>query len=903
MSQNLVLLVAPPGPADGVIESLADWSAAGLVSTFAVVDPSAMQAGAVPAVVIVDGKRTGMPLDAAVTAQRWGRVRLCVLVPAVGESPAASSRIEHAVHEVVLRTGAVTRVELLRCVITRPKSGIGRGEFAREGWHNLLIAPEESRGPGRGHTLLRSATDPVEIGPDAAAAVAGVTGLWTGLPDAPLDDVAPDPGRTMRLVRSFHRRLDASEVADQVRHEVINATEVPRPRFHGTQAVYIDDAAMATQDMAMAVLRKHAAQFRGARVQPAATPTERVGVGQALKMLFSFIWASITLAPMKWYSMIVGNVSAAAARGAQSLVFGSDASAFNVVTKGELASGTADWQDIARASANLEQALEGGGPRHHESAGDFSATWRDYLDVGLTLMDAGDRAHALPPIQVGTERGVLRSPSLVAPAPADAFTAIPPRVANAVKISAVRPGDPLGTHTLQQRLLQLSNQPSLAREVDQTLRDLAAWQQQHQDSYAARTGALVGKQMMDTTEEVRSLMARVAQPPQVDLDTGTAQRQRTIAAWMRAVLIVFLVTLIGFVVGGARGWIGWWPASIGMGINLLLWAVTSLVLFLLSQRELFRDLHRRKVAVSQAQADAENLRIATRDLRRQTEAYGQLQEWTRILGVVVHEPFGRSGGQRERVTELESGLPLSAQIGFAQAEPQARGEVVAHLRRSVFIPGWLSAPWEKALADAGRRLGPQAFDLSEDPRRMFGQRAGVSESWLTRWSAMLENEGVGEVAAEELWQRVLHELSDGPTDLRQRLITGVRVTGQQEPSSVEEFLSGLLTEPHDQRRFDERVLSRDAQLANRAVVVGRWPRSVADGLSRAVVLVELSAGFAEYELDLTGASAPPSAADPTVGWQEATPAVPATQPGPPPAEPPTAPPPPPAMPGGAEWVF
>ncbi|NLT31436.1 MAG: hypothetical protein GXX86_13480 [Propionibacterium sp.] len=900
MSDSLVVLVAPPGPADGVVETLVDWSAAGLVAPFAVVDPSSMGSGMIAATVVDRGHRAGMGLDDAVTVRAWQRVRLCVLVPALGEAPSASARIEHAVHEVVLRTGAVPRVELLRCLITRPASGTGRGEFAREGWHNLLLAPEESRGPGRGQTRLDPATDPVTIGPDAAAAIAGVTGLWAGLDQAPLDGVAPDPGRTVRLVRSFHRRLDAREVADRVRHEVINTGEVPRPRLHGSQAVYIDDSAMATHDMAMAVLRKHAPLFRGQRVQPAATPTEKVGVGRALSMLFSFIWASITLAPMKWYSMVVGNVSAAAARGTQALVFGSDPSAYNVVAKGELASGDADWQDIARASADLETALVGGGPRRHEASGDFSGVWRDYVEVGLTLIDAGDRSHALPPVQVGTERGVLRHPALVAPSPGDAFTAIPPRVANAVRITTVRAGDPLGTHTLQQRLLALSNQPSLAREVDQTLRDLAAWQQQHHNSYAARTGALLGKQLMDTSDEVRTLMSNVSRAAPVDLDTGTAERQKSIAAWMRAVLIVFLVSVAALILGGARDWLNWLPAGIGIGINLVLWAVSSMVLFLLSQRELFRDLHRRKVAVSQAEADRENLRIATRDLRRQTEAYGQLQEWTRVLGVVVHEPFGRSGGQQGRVAALESGLPLNAQVGFAVPEPQSTGEVVAHLRRTVFVPGWLSAPWERALTDAGGRLGPQAFDLSEDPRRMFGQRAGVSESWLTRWSALLERDGVGEAAADELWHRVLDELGQGSADLRRRLISTVRVVGQRDPVPVSDFLGGLDEDTDHGRRFDERVLSREAQLADRARVATRWPRRVNDGLSSAVVLTELSAGIAEYDIDLTGASATPTAPVST-DWAEPAPATPEH---PTPGDPtPTRTTPTPQMPGGSGMVF
>ncbi|MDO5683576.1 MAG: hypothetical protein Q4G46_12225, partial [Propionibacteriaceae bacterium] len=720
---SLVVLVCPPGPLTAIGDVLADWSTADLVQPFLWVETSAWATGSrprgrTPALVIHGGRSSGTTVEETLTASRFDRVRLVVLVPAFGGAQGVPGAVEHEIHQAVLGTSAVPTVDLIRLVVTRPDSGPIAADLAREGWHNLIIAPEESRGPGLGHSVLHPSTDPIEIAPAAAAGLAGVVGLWHDVEQGPLDDQRPPFGRTMRLVRSFYRGLDASAVSDHVRTGVLALDDgVPLPRQHGSLAVYIDDTEMATTDMARAVLTRHAGLFRGERKSPAPVDATKVGVGQAIKWLFQFIGASVRMAPESWYSMVFGNVGAAIANRTQQAVFGADPSAYAVVAQGQLAAGGADWSEVGRASASLNKQLDAGAPRAHEIAGDFSAVWADYVGSGLTLLDAGERTYSA--IKVGTERGVLRRVDDCAPGPDEAFL-VPGRIAAAINITDVRAADPLGQHTFAARLRQLAAQPSLARDADATFRQFETWKQRHGGSYAARTGTMLADQLMSVSQEVQHLVSRVANPGTVDpTGQGTLARQKRIAAWMRTLLFVLVGLLVLLGVGLGIGLITWWGALAAAGAGVVGWLIGSFVLFAQGQRELFQDLNRRRAELSQAEADQDNLRLAMRDLARQTEAYGQFLEWTRVLGAVTHAPFGDVASSAADSGMIAAGLPANAQVGRAEVDEDAAAEVISLMRRDFYQVGWLSGPWEATLADAGARLGVKAQDLTADPRRMF----------------------------------------------------------------------------------------------------------------------------------------------------------------------------------------
>lgn len=852
---SLVVLACPPGPLTAVGDALMDWSATDLLHPFLLVETSVWNQGAparghTPGLLVAGGRAVGTSVEHLLTTQRFDRVRLVVLVPALAGSEGIPSDTEHSIHQAILGTSAVGAVELLRVVVTRPDSGPVAADLAREGWHNLIIAPEESRGPGLGHTVLPASTDPIEVAPDVAACLAGVSGMWKDLDGAPLDGLQAPFGRTLRLVRSWYRNLDASAVADEVRAGLLALDDgVPLPRQHGTQAVYIDDNRRAADEMASNVLNRNAGMLIGERIPPVAVEAKKIAVWDAIKMFFGFLGASLRNAPERWYSLVFGDVASAVAAKVQQATFGADPSQYAVVADGHLSGGASDWREYTAAAGQLDQHLHQSGPRPHEIAGNFGAIWQDYVDSGLTLIDAGERGRTIP-IQVGTERGVLRRISDCVPSPSEAFQ-VPPLLQSAVGgITDVRAADPIGQHTLTQRLIRLSSQPNLARTAETVRRDLESWQQQTRHSYAAHTGEKLARVFLNTSDEVMSLMRKHRTDGEVELSGVARARQRAIAAWMRGILFTLLGVMLVLGVSLGVGILTWWGALIGAVVGVLVWLGGSGVLFALGQREMFRDLNARRAAMSQAEADAANLRTAVRDLHRQGEAYGQFLEWTRVLGAFLHAPFGDTavaGGDSGVIAE---GLPLNTRVGRAEVNPDATAEVVAMMRRDVYHAGWLTIPWQATLHNAGARLGNRAQDLNADPRLMFGQRAKVSESYLTPWADILERDGVGTASGEQHWREALKRL--GQPDYRSRLVSQVIVpstSGQSVAMSEQEFMAGV-GDPSSQGKFDSGVLAREARLEGRDDVVQAWPLESQQGLDRKAVLVQLGDGLPDYTFDL-----------------------------------------------------
>lgn len=849
---SLVICLAPSGPASGVAAALADWSAAGLLAPYLWVEPAAVQPGSatVPALQCHQGRHAGSSIQQTLTQQRYDRVRLVSIVPAVGGSPTTDPAVEQAVLQAVLGTGAVSQAQadLLRLIVTRPDSGPVGGDVVREGWHNIICAPESSAGPDLGHQTLPPSTDPVELGAPAAAVIASVAGLWLGQEVGPLDGTPAPFGRTLRLARSWHRDLDARALEDEVQRRLLAIDgAVPQPRQQGGQPVFIDDAPAACQDMAHTVLRRHAGLFRSERISPRPVDATRIGMGEAVKKLGGFIRLTLGQAPTKWYSLMLGSAPDRAAERMQSLVFGEDPSSFAVVADGGLLSGTSDWQQVSEAAGNLDQIATG--PRAHQSAGDFTNVWSDFMASGLTLIDGGDRGQNQP-VMVGNERGVLRTMSDCAPAPEEWFTAIPSRVRNNIGIGRVQAADSLGIHTLRERLAGLAGHPSLSVEAEETRRQLDGWQEQHSHSYAAQTGSMLSQQLLSTSREVRDLVAGMRQGPAEDsISANTQARQRRIGVWMRVLTIAMFALILLTVLGAATSVVTWmavlWISLTSIG----LWFGGSLGLYLIGQRDLFADLNRRRQATSQAEANQHNLKAALRDLHRLGEGYGQFLEWTRVLGVVLHEPFGREVVARPVQPLIDSGLPPSVGIARVEVDEAATDEVVELLRRELFTVGWLGTPWQATMSEAGRRLGPAGRDLEQNPALLFAQRARVGESLLTQWADRLEAEGVGSSGAHQLWHSAMQRLVH--PDYAGRLVTQVRRGGSEELQPVEEFLRGIGGEQRrGTGRFDTVLLSRELRQSDANEVEINWPLERSMGLGRRGELVQLGKALTEYSFDL-----------------------------------------------------
>jgi len=245
------VFVAPRGPASGVLDVLQDLSAAGLLQPFLWVDAATIEGlgtgrSELAALEVRGGRQMGTTVQTVLSNNRFQRLRVCVLVPLLGDASSVSSAAEQQVAELVSSSSGASGLTRIRCAFTRPHSGAGTGVAARDGWHNIVVAPEDAQGPGFGHTLLPPSADPVDIGRHVAPVVASLAGLWAAVDHAPLDDEPVLPGDTVRVARSFYRGLDAASVEHELRTRFLSTEHgLPLPRLQGASVIYIDDVPLA----------------------------------------------------------------------------------------------------------------------------------------------------------------------------------------------------------------------------------------------------------------------------------------------------------------------------------------------------------------------------------------------------------------------------------------------------------------------------------------------------------------------------------------------------------------------------------------------------------------------------------------------------------------------------------
>lgn len=865
------MFVAPRGPASGVLDVLQDLSAAGLLQPFLWVDAAAIEGlgtgrSELGALEVRGGRQMGTTVQTVLSNNRFQRLRVCVLVPLLGDASSVSSAAEQQVAELVSSSSGASGLTRIRCAFTRPNSGAGTGVAARDGWHNIVVAPEDAQGPGFGHTLLPPSADPVDIGRHVAPVVASLAGLWAAVDHAPLDDEPVLPGDTVRVARSFYRGLDAASVEHELRTRFLSTEHgLPLPRLQGASVIYIDDVALAGRSMSNALWTTHSAVLKGPRVRAESAPPTPLTIGMALHMLFGFIGAAIKNAPAQWYSAAVGKVSSSVASAVQGLVFGSAPSAYSVVTSGVTEQGTpVDWRQLSAASEQISDLLlDPGEARTHQSRADLSAVWRDYAAGALTLCDGGARSPNMPAVQIGPDRGVLRSGADCVPPSTERFAELPGHLAAAVGVPSVQATDVLGIYALEQRLQHSQRDPALALDAGRAGQALAEWKSRHQRSYAVQVGTVIGSYLYGTRQEVESLLQelRAAATP-VQPSSEAAARQRLLATLIKVFFGVYVVTVAA---ASVLFFNTTWTAISGLslkfylwtiGIATLLWIVATLITFIQGQRELFAELNRRRDAMAAAEAAKTNLRQALKDLCRLGDAYGQYLSWSQALGAVLDSPLGAAPPPLAGSVRIAGGLPRGTQLGVAEPREQLVADAAGTLRQDMFTVGWLTRPWDSAIGAAGMRLGQHGQELRDNPSALLSMPgAGPRFSPLQAWADLLVTEGTGVEIGGELWA-MAHRALQGPrAGLATQLLSAVRSTGTQthEVMDLPTFMSGVdqPAQPEHQQRFDDALFTPQARTAGRSRVDRSAGNQSRRGLSTAAVLTQLTEGLPCYDLGLT----------------------------------------------------
>ena len=813
----LTVFLAPPGPACGVLDVLADLSGVGLVAPFVWVTD-----GTAPVVTVEAGRRRGSALHEAVIDRRTSAVRLCVVVPA-GGGPVVTVGAELDAHEVLRAHTGLTRITRVRAVVARPGDVVPPVAVARDGWHNVVVAPEDSRGPGLGHGLLPGGeVHPVELGRHAAPVLAGLLGLWTGAPGCLLDETQLPPEPAVRLVRGFHRRVEATELAVDLRTRVLDVAELPLPWHQGTAAVPVTDVPDVCRWAAQQVWRQHP-EVLGTPRPPIPGPRPvAVSWRDSLRWFFRVLGNAVRRFPRDLADGIVNHTSRAVAATVQQAVFGRG-SAYEVVVNGITGRGPLGAEDIATASRRLGAEL-GAGPIRQQADVDLGPLWSDMADGALTLLDGGDRA-AVPPVQRGAQRGVLRRAADAAPGPGHEF-AVPPRLVPRLGTSSVHAADHLGVHVLRAGLLHVAHDPrdrNLAHEADRARVELERWYDGHRHGFVAQMGEQLGVKLVEVAQEIVDLAAQLR-----DADAGQdglGQRVRGLYQRIRLVLGIVAVLLVAAAVLGATGFVEW-PTAAAVGGGVLAAGLAGcIVAYALEQRRLFQEVHRLRELQTRLEHVRAHLGQALVDLRRLSLAYLGFLPWARALGAVLAAPFGPPAAPAAAPPRIRRGLPRSTRLADVVVDPRSTGDAARVLRRSLFATGWLTGPWTAALAAA------------RDPEGVL--RPG----WEQRVAAR------GSAAGDPAWDAALALLDAPGGTLRDELLA--RVCGVEEGGPAEEHLADFLAgidRPRVGGWFDAEHLQPGVRGSDPAQVDLELVQLVRAGMGVRAVLVQLGGATTAQDL-------------------------------------------------------
>lgn len=834
----LDVVVAPDARFDAVREVLADWRAAGWVRDHCwtvSADPSH------PVLRVTGAGVAGRDLAGIAATERFERVHLVYLAWLEDDGS------DRGFADLVGQAFGATPVTRIHALFAGADDAPRFSHAAVGGWHTVVIAPEDGAGPQNAGLEVR---DTVAGAAAIASSLAGILGLWTGHERSPLDAEHVPADGSVRLVRSYMRRLAAHDVETSLRRQVLTLGDrLPLPVHAGTPTVRIEDVGLASRTMAQQFWERHRGMLRGPREAVRAAPPKAIGAGDALRLFFSFLGAALRNAPRRWLQSTLNSVRARTAAVVQDVVYGSGDSAYSVVVGGMTADGRpASWVEQRDVSERLAKALEHRVPVQHHALDDTAVLWQDYVDGALTLADAGERVPAMPPVTIGTRRGVMPGVADIVPGPEARFSDVSPAVTASIGSAQVEAYDLLGSVVLRDRLRRAAGESSIGMPAAEAAHRLEEWRARYSGAYAVQVGGGIAAALSGLHEEVRTILGRLKRASETE-DSAAAMQKRqarltrvlqVLAGMALIVIAVVVVLLVAAVVSVLA-------AVITILVVVIAWAASSLGAFVQGQRALFALLNERARLVSQQDVDERNLVLALRDVRRVSDLYEQFLLWSEIIGTFLAEPLGRPGAMQAAPTAELEGLPLSVVSAVAVPGEDRIGLVANELRREVFGAGWLSGPWAAVLADAPALLGARGGELRDRPEAVYQQR-GDAEGLLVPWLEALADRGTPATAGEAVWGRAAQVL-DRPdrAALRDQLVGTVRRSdGVEQP--VAQFLADTDEGAAMSGRFSDTLLS-SAAIADRRTAVGTGRvDEVRSGLGVERVLVQLSVAIPEYEL-------------------------------------------------------
>ncbi|MDR0849101.1 MAG: hypothetical protein LBN10_08730 [Propionibacteriaceae bacterium] len=846
---HLAILIGAPGPADGIVDILQDLSAVGLITPWVWISADELPASEqntasqqksppVPAWLIAEGCRKRLPSLTAYLSSLGGRAPERYLVGAVW---AVSSRatdvdrkaVEHLIRSLSVASGSA-RIDRVRLILADQQSAVAadrpQGAEDSPAWnsyHNLLVEPVDLSGPAE-HAVSDQWAPPPDastLGRRAAPVVASVFGLWTGGDPAVLPERSAN--HTLRIVRSFHRRIDATTLEADLRAKVFETTDtLPTPQSMRAGEECVNDP-QAVASMAEQVMAAHPRVFVGDALPDLSEPEGGlISAWERIKFFAGFWWRSTLSLPGTFMESVRSSwYGAAAWTVKQALDTPESRDTYYAGSYLEDGSPLA-WQERVRAVDRAMTQVDlpaldanGSGARATETS---SQLWQDIEGAVLTLADGMDRA--FPASRDGIRRSFVAGTADIAPGPETGFAVPSPWNRSVeqggISVERIGPASALLAEDATRRLRAMADQRG-DDEARQVANRIEQWWEHQKQSFLGRLADRLKERFL-TLERLSNDVGPDLSLEPFDFEAAVRRSRRV----LRGILIATVVIALGLsqVTLGPE-FLQWFPwpwspildtktgAEAILGV-LAAGLVASFGAFTYWQRKIFQALKqiRRRDFITPRLAQR-RFHVAS-ELRLVADASARLTSWAMVWGELLARPFGHDlGAVPGYSTESADNLPDAVKFAKAVVSPRVVAAAVTPVRNYLFRVGWLSGPAEALRREVGYYIidqGPRILERDQflrtdraDELVIIGGQLGHEDSalmqrgeeafyglsfddWTTqsalpRWAGSVVKWGVPPNGAAELWKRcfVIPELG------QQSWAAGGGLAAQPGPLSVD----------------------------------------------------------------------------------------------------------------------
>lgn len=826
------------------VDVLADWQSIGVIDEVFVISAADSGNTQLPALRI-NGGRTARVALATELAGRHDVTAFRLALLSVPDRAMLTETQAVELRTLVERAAPRGVVSCLNVVAARPGVDYDVAAHTWLGWHNILLAPENSASPSAGLSLIGT-EGPLPV-THTMAAVCSLLGLFAGHRDGRFDGRDYLPDARVVVARGFTRFLAADAVERELLARVADVRErYPVPLYAGNQVLVATDEAAVATGSADVLWQAHGDLHARPRREPQPPPRMVIGAWEALRRFFVFLGYALRNAPGAYLRSLAHRINQRSAAAVQGFVFGQGDSTFAVAVNGVRADGRpVGFEEMDSALDTMTRQAAGRAVQHQPS--DLARFWQEFMAGALSLLDAGTRTGPVEPLTVGSSRAVLSSPEHVV---AGAGFTLTNNLAGHLPDWQLAPGDVLRGGQLAVQLDQLGrDHPHLAAEAAHAQHGLQGWLAAAERTYAGRLGGLLTRDLLSSVRDIiryNELLAGLAAPTPPPDDGQRALSRILLGILGGAVLLLVLTVVLAVAIP-----FKWWVTVIICLVIVTAWLVTSVLVFVNRQRQYFEELHRREHRGLAEEAYRANLLDALDDARRLHRAYRQYQDWTRALGSFLRTPLGTPPPHRSAQVLIGPGLPLNLRLGEATTESIAAQVPV--LRRNMFEANWLDHAWNHFRSDLPSGLGEWQDLLRQQPDHLWHDPPlSAAGSVLSHWAqAVHQHErarGIPPSFQHELTSLLQSNQDQVATALREHVRFRANDTGQVGETDYASFVAGLGTHTGQTAAFDGALFAEATSTNLAHQVVDSWPQQAQSGLSYSIIVVQTSAALPPEDL-------------------------------------------------------